>query len=254
MKNTPRHVSAFRGRTNAAEYGSRANAAEYRSRANAAEYRSRAFLDLFVLSGFIAGFFYGFLNPLYISVILSRLDTRVIALGSFMSSAFPVLIGLVLGNKKIFGKLYTALPAVMLVELAAAFGSALVAAVDLMAYYLVSMFVLGVFSSSVVFLLQKIKEVRYRSNRAAFDRRCEMADALGLLTGSVLSVAGFSLLRDTLTIALLGSLQTVVVSLLFILLYRRVPARRKRRADEEPHPWDRAKPRRLVSALNPRHA
>ena len=210
MKNTPRHVTVSRERT---------------------------VLDLFVVSGFIAGFFYGFLNPLYISVILSRLDGRIIALGSFMSSAFPVLVGLALGNRKIFGKLYAVLPLVMCVDLAAAIGSALVAAVDLMAYYLVSMFVLGVFSSSVVYLLQKIKEVRYRANRAAFDRRCDMADALGLLSGSVLSIAGFSLVRDPFSVAILGSLQTVVVSLLFILLYRRVPARRKRRADEEPHPW-----------------
>ena len=222
-----------------------------RSPSRVTRFRGRAFLDLFVLSGFITGFFYGFLNPLYIAVILSRLDTRVIALGSFMSSAFPVLIGLVLGNRKIFDRLYAALPVVMLVELAAALCSALVAAVDLLAYYLVSMFVLGVFSSSVVYLLQRIKEVRYRSNRAAFDRRCEMADALGLLTGSALSVAGFSLLRDTLAIALLGSLQTVVVSLLFMLLYRTVPARRKRRADEEPHPWVLAHPRRLVSGPVP---
>ena len=225
MKKTPRYVTGFRNRRNATEYRGRANAAGAR------------FLDLFVLSGFIAGFFYGFLNPLYISVILSHLDGRIIALGSFMSSAFPVLIGLILGNRKIFGKLYAVLPVVMLVDLAAALGSALVAAVDLMAYYLVSMFVLGVFSSAVVYLLQKIKEVRYRADRAAFDRRCDMADALGLLSGSVLSIAGFSLLRDSLIIAILGSLQTAVVSLLFILLYRRVPARRKRRADEDPHPW-----------------
>jgi hypothetical protein len=204
---------------------------------NVTGYRDRAFLDIFVLSGFITGFFYGFLNPLYISVILSRLDGRIIALGSFMSSAFPVLVGVVLGNRKIFARLYAVLPVIMLVELAAAIGSALVAAVDLMAYYLISMFVLGVFSSSVVYLLQKIKEVRYRSNRAAFDRRCEMADALGLLSGSALSIAGFSLLRDSLSVAILGSLQTVVVYGIFILLYRKVPARRKRRADEDPHPW-----------------
>jgi hypothetical protein len=205
--------------------------------ANVTGCRDRAFLDIFVLSGFIASFFYGFLNPLYISVILSRLDGRIIALGSFMSSAFPVLIGVVLGNRKIFEKLYAVLPVVMLVELVAAIGSALVAAVDLMAYYLISMFVLGVFSSSVVYLLQKIKEVRYRANRAAFDRRCEMADALGLLSGSALSIAGFSLLRDSLSVAIMGSLQTVVVYGIFILLYRKVPTRRKRRADEDPHPW-----------------
>jgi len=210
--------------------------------------RDGSILDLFVVSGFIAGFFYGFLNPLYISVILSRLDGRVIALGSFMSSAFPVLIGLVLGNRKIFGRLYALLPLVMLLDLVAALGAALVAAVDLMAYYLVSMFVLGVFSSSVVYLLQRIKEVRYRSDRASFDRRCEMADALGLLAGSVLSVGGFSLVRDPLSVAVLGSLQTVVVSLLFILLYRRVPARRKRQRDEDPHPWGLSIATRAASA------
>ncbi|MGD0724051.1 MAG: hypothetical protein ABSB63_00625 [Spirochaetia bacterium] len=220
---------------------------------NVTGYRDRAFLDIFVLSGFIASFFYGFLNPLYISVILSRLDGRIIALGSFMSSAFPVLIGVVLGNRKIFEKLYAVLPVVMLVELVAAIGSALVAAVDLMAYYLISMFVLGVFSSSVVYLLQKIKEVRYRANRAAFDRRCEMADALGLLSGSALSIAGFSLLRDSLSVAIMGSLQTVVVYGIFILLYRKVPARRKRRAEEDPHPWGLPSSRRTVDALNPRH-
>jgi len=124
----------------------------------------------------------------------------------------------------------------------------MVAAVDLMAYYLVSMFVLGVFSFSIVYLLQRIKEVRYRSDRASFDRRCEMADALGLLAGSVLSVGGFSLVRDPLSVAVLGSLQTVVVSLLFILLYRRVPARRKRQRDEDPHPWGLSIGTRAASA------
>lgn len=100
----------------------------------------RAFMDVFVLSGFIASFFNGFLNPLYISLILSHLDGRVIAIGSFMSSAFPVLIGAALGNKKVFKRLYAALPFVMLAELAAAAASVFVAAVDVMAYYLISMF------------------------------------------------------------------------------------------------------------------
>jgi hypothetical protein len=199
--------------------------------------KAPGFFDLFVISGFIASCFYGFLSPLYISMILSRLDGRIIAVGSLMSSAFPVLIGVVMGNRRIFEKLYSVLPVVMLLELVAAVGAALVAAVDLMAYYLLSMFVLGVFSSSVVYLLQKIKEVRYRRNRAAFDRRCEMADAFGLLSGSAASIVGFSLLRDPLTVAILGSLQTVIVYGLFLLLYRKVPARRKRRADEDPHPW-----------------
>jgi hypothetical protein len=198
--------------------------------------KKRALLDVFVLSGFVTSFFYGFLNPLYVSLILSRLDGRIIAFGSFMSSAFPVLIGAILGNRKVFERLYSVLPLVMLVELVAAVAAALVAAVDLMAYYLTTMFILGVFSSSVVYLLQKIKEVRYRRNRAAFDRRCEMSDACGLLSGSALSIVGFTLLRDPLTVAILGSLQTVIVYGLFLLLYRKVPSRRKRRAEEDPYP------------------
>jgi hypothetical protein len=200
-------------------------------------------LDAFVLSGFVASFFSGFLNPLYVSLILSRLDGTVIALGSFMASAFPVMVGLALGNRGIFDRLYAALPFVMLLELAGAVGSAVLAAIDVRAYYLVSMFVLGAFSSSVVYLLQKIKEVRYRRNRASFDRRCDMADAAGLLLGSALAVAGISLFRDPLTVAALGVAQTAAVYGLFLLLYRRVRPRRKGSADQEEHPW------RPVSAL-----
>jgi len=198
-----------------------------------------AVLDAFVLSGFVASFFSGFINPLYIGLILSRLDGRVIALGSLMSSAFPVLVGALLGNRRVFERLYAVLPAVMLVELVAAVTSAFVVVLDLRAYYLASMFILGVFSSSVVYLLQRLKEVRYRRHRAAFDRRCEMADAFGLLSGSLVSMVGFSLFRDALAVAVLGAAQTAVVYGLFILLYRKVPARRKRRASEdlEPHPW-----------------
>jgi hypothetical protein len=195
-----------------------------------------AVIDAFVISGFVASFFSGFINPLYVSMILSRLDGRIIALGSLMSSAFPVLVGALLGNRRVFERLYAVMPAVMLLELVAAVASALLASLDLRAYYLTSMFIIGVFSSSVVYLLQRLKEIRYRRHRAAFDRRCDMADAFGLLSGSVLSMVGFSFLREPLAVAVLGSAQTAVVYGLFILLYRKVPARRKRRADEDPHP------------------
>jgi hypothetical protein len=200
-----------------------------------------AMLDAFVLSGFVAGFFSGFINPLYVSLILSKLDGRIIALGSLMSSAFPVLVGALLGNRRVFGRLYAALPVIMLVELVAASASALVAALDLRAYYLTSMFVLGVFSSSVVYLLQRLKEIRYRGHRAAFDRRCDMADAFGLLSGSIASMASFSFLQGALAVAVLGSAQTAVVYGLFIFLYRKMPSRRKRRGDaeQEPHPRPR---------------
>jgi len=198
--------------------------------------KNRHPLDAFVLSGFVASLFSGFLNPLYVSLILSRLDGTVIVVGSFMASAFPVLVGLALGRPAVFGKLYAALPLVMLAELVAALASAALAVVDLRAYFLVSMFVFGAFSSSVVYLLQKIKEVRYRRNRAAFDRRCDMADAAGLLAGSVLAFVGVSVLRDARTVAAAGAVQTAVVYGLFLLIFRRVPQRRKARADEEAHP------------------
>lgn len=196
----------------------------------------KSYLDIFVLSGFIASFFYSFLNPVYISVILSRLDARVIAVGSFMSSAFPLLIGAALGNRRVFARLYAVLPLVMIVELVAGCAAALIAAIDLAVYYLASMAVAGVFSASVVFLLQKIKEKKYRSNRAGFDRRYGMADALGSLAGSALSIAAVTVLNDPLRIAVAGALQTAIVYGLFLVMYRRIPALRRRRADEDPHP------------------
>jgi hypothetical protein len=199
-------------------------------------------LDAFVASGFVASFFTGFLNPLYISLIYAHLDARLITLGSFLGSACPVLMGTLMGNRRVFGRLYAALPVVMLVELAATVGSAAVAMVDLRTYYLVSVIVFGTFSTSVVYLLQKIKEVRYRRNRAGFDRRCDMADALGILAGSGLSYAVSPLLHDPFLVAALGVAQTATVYGLFILLYRRVPARKGGRPAEEAHPCVRQGP------------
>jgi hypothetical protein len=198
----------------------------------------KVFLDIFVVSGFITSFFYGFLNPLYVSVILSHLDVRVIALGSFMSSAFPVLIGAVLGRRRIFDRMYTLLPLVMMIELVVTVASALLAAVDLDAYYLLTMFIMGVFSASVVYLLQKLKQKRYRRNRAAFDRRSAMADALGSLAGSAVSVMGIEWLSTPLTIASVGVIQTILVYGLFIVLYRKVPGARD--PEKEPHPCAQA--------------
>ncbi len=199
--------------------------------------RRKTYLDAFVVSGFVASFFNGFLNPLYISVILARLDPRVIAAGSFMASGFPVLIGAVLGNRAIFGRLYRALPVVMAAELALAAAAAALAAVDVQAYYLATMLLLGVFSSAVIYLLQKLKEERYRRRRAAFDRRVEMADGLGFVAGSALSVAGVSIFRDAVSVAALGALQTAAVYGLFLLLRRSMLPRGRSVDDEEPHPW-----------------
>jgi len=202
----------------------------------------KVFLDIFVVSGFVSSFFYGFLNPLYVSVILARLDPRIIAVGAFMSSGFPVLIGAVLGNRQVFKRMYAVLPLLMIVELVAGCAAAFVAALDLAVYYLASMVLVGVFSTSVVYLLQKIKEKKYRSSRASFDRRYAMADAMGSLAGSALSVAAVSMLQDPLKIAVAAALQNVAVYGLFLVMYRRVPGPRKRRSDEEPHPGDQPVP------------
>ncbi len=199
--------------------------------------RFTKYLDAFVLGGFVANFFTGFLNPVYISVILTRLDPRVIAAGSVLASGFPVVIGLLMGRQRLFVRLSAVLPRVMAVELLVAVAVAAAAAFNLSVYYLASMMVFGVFSAAVVYLLQKIKEVRYKRNRAAFDRRCEMADALGYLAGSCLSIVGVVELREPLAVAALGVLQTLIVYGLFLFLYRTVPQARKGRAAEEPHPW-----------------
>jgi hypothetical protein len=198
-------------------------------------------VDAFIIGGFVTGFFYGFLNPLYISVILTRLDGRIIALGTFMSSAFPVLIGLAMGNKRIFRRLFRVLPWVMLAELAATVVTSVLALSDVRAYYLASMFILGVFGSAVVYLLQKMKEERYRGARAAFDRRCDMADGAGLVVGSAVSIAGFPALANPQAVALLGAGQTLLIYGLFLLLYRTTPPAVDR-AEEEPPPRGRPAP------------
>jgi hypothetical protein len=207
-----------------------------------------SFLDIFVVSGFVASFWNGLLNPLFVSLILSHLDGRVIAVGSFMSSAFPVLIGAAMGRQRVFARLYRALPWIMLTEVVAASGAALLAAVDLRAYYLASMAVMGTCSSAVVYLMQRVKEVRYRRNRAAFDRRFDMADASGLLLGSGVSVVFYAVLRDPLLVAALGAAQTLVVYGFFLRLYRSVPARPQRGAAKEPHPWGQGESLALAPA------
>ena len=202
----------------------------------------RHYLDVFVIGCFVTSFFYGLVNPLYVSVILSQLDGRIIALGSFMSSAFPVAIGAILGSKRIFEKLYGVLPVVMIAELVVTAASVVLAAFDLAAYYLLSMFIMGVFSASVIYLLQKVKERKYRRNRAEFDRRCAMADAFGAVGGSALSLVTIMTLRDPLAIAALAVGQTAVTYVLFLFLYRKVPQKRQGTLAEEGHPWPQTAP------------
>lgn len=217
--------------------------------------RYRIFGDPFILGGFVASFFTGFLYPVYVTLILARLDARAIALGSILSGGFPVVIGLALENRRLHDWLYALLPAIMVGEVAIGFLGVFVARADIEAYYVVTMLVLGVFTSAVMYLLQRVKERRYRKGRAAFDRRYATADALGFLAGSGLSMAGVPRVDDPSIVAGLFALQTALVyaMLLAARSTRKAPARRAFRpvpraggaggagvpVAEDPFPWPR---------------
>lgn len=191
----------------------------------------------FVVGGFVASAFAGYINPIYVTQILASLDARMIAVGSVLASAFPVAVGLVLEHRGVFERLYALLPVVMLLELILTAALAVVAPLDLAAYYLLSMALFGVFTNSVLYLLQKFKETKVRKNRAVFDRRVAVADGLGYLAGSALGFVGSRMEHAPAMVALLGAAQTAVVYGLIVVVYRRTPRKRKvvRSAAEEPH-------------------
>lgn len=197
--------------------------------------------DAFIVGGFITNFFNGAVNPLYINQILAHLDTRVIAAGSIIASAFPFLIGLVLESPKVFRRLYTILPWVMVVEIGISLASIYLAEIDLAAYYISAMCIFGIFSTSVVFLTQRIKEVRYSGDRTSFDRRSHMAEASGYLLGSIIPMAASVEIADPRALVALGVIQTALVYLLFMAAYRRAAVtgffseRELAAEDEDPH-------------------
>jgi hypothetical protein len=213
--------------------------------------RRKIFGDPFITGGFVTSFFSGFLYPVYVTLILSKLDARVIALGSILSGGFPVVIGLALENRRLHDWLYALLPAIMVGEVALGFATVFVAQADIAAYYVVTMLILGVFTSAVMYLLQRVKEGRYRRGRAAFDRRYATADALGFLAGSGVSMVGVPKIGDPLVVAALFALQTAVVYSMLLAARRKTPARRALRAAnrsrvsvervaEDPFPWRQA--------------
>ena len=67
-------------------------------------------------------------------------------------------------------------------------------------------------------------------------KRTPIADGAGLLLGSAVAIAGISVLRDARAVAIVGAVQTAVVYGLFLLVFRKVPQRRRRKADMEAHP------------------
>jgi hypothetical protein len=201
-------------------------------------------IGAFIAGGFVANAFAGFINPIYITQVLANLDVRVIAVGSVMSSAFPVLMGLALERRAVFDGMYALMPVVMLAELLLTGFSTFLVSVDLSAFYLLGMLVFGVFTNSILYLQQKLKEVAVRRDRAAFDRRLAVADGMGYLAGSALGLLGLSVHATPLLVGVLGTMQTATVYCLLVVVYRRVPRkkRRGRSREQEPHPQGREIP------------
>ena len=184
-------------------------------------------IDPYIFGGFVGSLFAGLITPYHLKLIASALDVRVITLGSLAGSLFPFLTGLAFEDRRLARRWYAQLPLLMTAEVALTAAAILLYVLDLSLYYLASMLVFGTFTSAVMYLLQILKQRRYRRGRAAFDRRCAMADAAGYLAGSLLALADWRLLSDTKVLLALGLAQTSVVYLLYLRCYR--PSRRTAR-------------------------
>ena len=178
-------------------------------------------LDALIVGGGLSSLFTGVINPSYIKLILSDLDVRVISLGSLISAGLPFLTGMLLENRRVHARLYALLPTVMAVEAALTLFSVFIFAVDAAIWYLSAMILFGLFSSTVMHLLQELKQRRYRRGRAIFERRAAMADALGCMVGSALVFSDALVITDVWAVLLLGFLQTALVYLLYLQAYRR---------------------------------
>jgi branched-subunit amino acid transport protein AzlD len=122
-------------------------------------------LDPYLIGGFNSGFFIGLLNPFFVTLILSHLNVRVLAIGSFLFSALPFFLGLILENKKIFDKLFKCLPYVMLAEVLGMLALLFLYRIDTSIYYVASMGVCGLLSASIIFLMQKVRDIRYKIDK-----------------------------------------------------------------------------------------
>jgi hypothetical protein len=157
-------------------------------------------------------------------------------------------------NRRLVRRLYVQLPLIMSVEVGLTAAAILLYALDLSLYYLASMLVFGTFTSAVMYLLQVLKQRRYRRGRAAFDRRYAMADAAGYLAGSLLALADLPAMNDLRVLLALSLGQTAVVYLIYLRCYLpgRRPARRKAaraasRSDTRPAPRPLTGPALLTS-------
>ncbi len=181
-------------------------------------------IDPYIFGGFVGSLFAGLITPYHIKLIAAALDVRVITLGSLAGSLFPFLTGLAFENRRLARRMYAQLPLIMTAEVGFTAAAILLYALDLSLYYLASMIVFGTFTSAVMYLLQILKQRRYRRGRAAFDRRYAMADAAGYLAGSLVALADLPALNDLRVLLALSLGQTAVVYLIYLRCYR--PGRR----------------------------
>jgi len=202
-------------------------------------------IDPYIFGGFVGSLFAGLISPYHIKLIASALDVRVITLGSLAGSLFPFLTGLVFENRRLAWRFYAQLPLIMTAEVGLTAAAITLYVLDLSLYYVASMIVFGTFTSAVMYLLQILKQRRYRRGRAAFDRRYAMADAAGYLAGSLLALTDLPLFSDLRVLLALSLGQTAVVYLIYLRCYRpgRRPARRTvRRAARRARPQPAAGP------------
>jgi hypothetical protein len=178
--------------------------------------------DTFIIGGCFSSLCAGIIYPHYIKLIVATLDVQVIAIGSFIASLFPLVSGLFFENPNLYRKLYTLLPLVMYMEIGFTALSIFVSSLNMVAYYVMAMVILGLFTSTVMYLLQGVKEKCYRKNRSVFERRYAMADSFGYLMGSILVFCKLVAIERVYMVLFLGLLQTITVYLLFLYSFRRV--------------------------------
>jgi hypothetical protein len=177
-------------------------------------------IDPYIFGGFVGSLFAGLITPYHIKLIASALDVRVIVLGSLAGSLFPFVTGLALENRRLARRLYAQLPLIMTAEVGLTAAAVLLYFLDLSIYYVASMIVFGTFTSAVMYLLQILKQRRYRRGRAAFDRRYAMADAAGYLAGSLLALTDWRPLGDLRVLLALSLAQTAIVYLIYLRCWR----------------------------------
>jgi len=168
-------------------------------------------VDPYLVSGFISGFFIGLLNPFFITLILSHLDVRVLSLGTFLLSGLPFLLGVLFESKRIFQQVSKYLPLIMLAEIIGFVMLIFLYQLNVPTYYIASMAICGVFSTTVTYLMQKVRDKRYKNDRAAFERRFLMSDGLGYLVGSLLIFIGLINITNVIILLILSIIHVVLV-------------------------------------------